>query len=111
MGQSHSEHNESLRAAKAERAMQLSAKKYYQRQREMRDTGLNGSALSDVQTSVIIEENEMDAEMGACRRRLTDTVSPVIDEHDYYNVEMVLADKALLANGNGAPGLSFETRF
>lgn len=112
MGQSYSDQNGSVRSAKAERAMQLSARRYYQRQREMKDgTGLNGSALSDVQTSVIFEENEPDpVDVGVYRRRLTDAVSPVVEEHDYYNIEMVLADKAVSANGS-AHVLSSETRF
>uniref|UniRef100_A0A914XAG8 Adhesion G protein-coupled receptor A3 n=1 Tax=Plectus sambesii TaxID=2011161 RepID=A0A914XAG8_9BILA len=113
MGQSYSsELNGSWRSAKAERAMQMSAKKYYQRQREMKETGLNGSALSDVQTSVIVEENESDGvDVAVFRRRLTDAVSPVVEEHDYYNVEMLLADKAVVANGRATHGLSSETRF
>lgn len=114
LGQSFSEHNGSYRSAKAERAMQLSAKKYYQRQRELKEIGLNGSALSDVQTSVIVEENEPESgDMAAFRRRLTDAVSPVIDDHEYYNIEMISADKVVSTNGNGSATLvlSSETRF
>jgi hypothetical protein len=87
------------RVSSLRRVQLQTANRYYRRLRKM--TAINNAAattvvhLSDVQTSTIMEENELvdidtsPVAAGGNRRRLTDTISPIPDErhHEYYNVD------------------------